>query len=306
MRRKIDSSTKKRKQKNEDSCPLYKLSNDVLKLIFGSVGENNYRFVACTSYRFSQVYLDTFGGETSTSIDSALASVSCAALYLHSEEESGCDSSAKSLFDTAAKEGKLEILKWGADSGYELNTILDKDTIANAAMNGHFEVVKHLRTVGIEWDSDTCAYAALNGHLQLLKWARAENCPWNARTCSKAAMNGHIKLLKWARAENCPWDARTYSSAASNGDLNLLKWARANKCPWNEWTCSKAARHGHLEILKWARVNGCPWDEETCYRAAKYGHLKLLTWAMANGCPWEESICSVIELFEWARSNGQK
>ena len=254
MRRKIeeDSSAKKRKRMNEDSCLIYKLSNDVLKLIFGSVGENNYRFVACTSYRFSQVYLDTFGGETLTSIDSALASVSCAALYLHSEEESGCDCNAKSLFDTAAKEGKLEILKWGADSGYELNTILDKDTIANAAMNGHIEVVKHLRTVGIEWDSDTCAYAALNGHLQLLKWARAENCPWNARTCSKAAMNGHIKLLKWAR------------------------------------------------------VNGCPWDDHTCYRAAKYGHIKLLTWVMANGCPWEESICSVIELFEWARSNGQK
>ena len=254
MSRKIeeDSSAKKRKESNEDSCPLYKLSNDELKLIFGSVGENNYRFVACTSYRFSQVYLDTFGGETSTSIDSVLASVSCAALYLHSEEESGCDFCAKSLFDTAAKEGKLEILKWGADSGYELNTILDKDTIANAAMNGHIEVVKHLRTVGIEWDSDTCAYAAMNGHLQLLKWARAENCPWDARTCSKAAMNGHIKLLKWAR------------------------------------------------------VNGCPWDDHTCYRAAKYGHIKLLTWVMANGCPWVESICSVIELFEWARSNGQK
>jgi hypothetical protein len=112
----------------------------------------------------------------------------------------GCDSSAK--------EGKFEILKLGVDSGYELNTILDKDTMLNVAFNGHLEVVKYLRTVGIEWDSDTCAYAAMNGHLELLKWARVKKCPWNASTCSMAALNGH---------------------------LNLLKWARTNKCPWNEW-----------------------------------------------------------------------
>ena len=54
-----------RKEKNEDSCPLYKLSNhDELKLIFGYAGENQYRFVACVSDRFHHMYLDTFGGET--------------------------------------------------------------------------------------------------------------------------------------------------------------------------------------------------------------------------------------------------
>lgn len=33
------------KKKNEESCPIYKLSTDLLKLI---VGENQYRFLACT------------------------------------------------------------------------------------------------------------------------------------------------------------------------------------------------------------------------------------------------------------------
>ena len=51
-----------RKQKNETSCPIYKLSNDALNLIFGNVNKKQYRFVACTSYRFQQVYLDSFGG----------------------------------------------------------------------------------------------------------------------------------------------------------------------------------------------------------------------------------------------------
>jgi hypothetical protein len=54
-----------RKEKNEESCPLYKLSNDEFKHIFGYVGEGQYRFVACTSYRFHQVHLESFGNETS-------------------------------------------------------------------------------------------------------------------------------------------------------------------------------------------------------------------------------------------------
>ncbi len=47
-----------------------------------------------------------------TSFKSAVASVSCAALCLHSEEP-GCDSRVVSIFNRAAKEGKVEILKFG-------------------------------------------------------------------------------------------------------------------------------------------------------------------------------------------------
>ena len=72
-----------RKQENEDSCPIYKLSNDELKHICGYVGEMQYGFVACTSYtRFHQVYLETFGYKTSTTFRNATVSVSCAKLCL--------------------------------------------------------------------------------------------------------------------------------------------------------------------------------------------------------------------------------
>jgi len=64
-----------RKEKNEDSCPIFKLLNDELKHIFGYVGEQ-YTFIACTSDRFHHVYLDMFGGETLTSIKSAAVSPS--------------------------------------------------------------------------------------------------------------------------------------------------------------------------------------------------------------------------------------
>ena len=59
-----------------------------------------------------------------TSIESVLASVPYAAVCLHSEELLGCDIHRVPLSNRAAIEGKLEILIWGEDSGYELGTML--------------------------------------------------------------------------------------------------------------------------------------------------------------------------------------
>ena len=199
-----------RKQKNEESCPIYKLSNDELKLIFGYAGEKQYRCVACVSYIFHQVYLDTFRGgavtsfkrETLTSFKRAVASVSCAAVRLDSEEP-GCDNHAVSLFRTAATEGKLEILIWGEESGYDLKHLLGERTMSKAALNGHLEVVKYLRQLDILWDRWTCRNAALNCHLKLLKWCRANHCPWESWTCANAALKGHLEVLKWARTNQC-------------------------------------------------------------------------------------------------------
>ena len=281
-----EASASIRKEENEDSCPILKLSNDELKLIFGYAGENQYGFVACVSDRFHQAHLETFGGETSTSIESAAESVSRAQLCLGTERPN-CDTRATKLFQAAAKNGQLEVLKWGQGSGYELESMLDKGDISCVAKNGHLEVVKYLREIGVSWDENTCAGAANGCHLELLKWARVNQCPWNELTCTEAACSGHLALLKWARANRCPWNEETCTQAAAYGRLDLLKWARANQCPWDEETCSYAAADGHLELLKWARANQCPWNEETCTEAAANGHLELLKWAKLNGCPWD-------------------
>jgi len=296
-----------RKEKNEDSCPIFKLSNDELKHVFGYTGEKQYGFIACVSDRFRQVYLETFGGETLTSIKNAAVSPSRAELCLDME---GLNNNARAgpLFQAAASNGKLDILKWGEESGYELDNILDKDGIAVAALNGHLEVVKYLRKLGIPWNVGTYSNAAKNGHLELLKWCRANQCPWNEMTCSLAALNGHLELLKWCRANQCLWNELTCSHAASNGHLELLKWCRANQCPWNVVTCFNAALNGHLELLKWCRANQCPWNEETCDFAALNGHLELLKWCRAKQSPWNTDTCSLaalnghLELLKWCRA----
>ena len=138
-----------------------------------------------------------------TSFTNAAVSVSCAAVCLHSEEL-GCNSHARSLFNTAAKEGKLEILKWGEESGYKLNTMLKCRILEDVALNGNLEVVQYLRQLGIPWNMMICSNAAKNGHLTLLKWCRANQCPWDECTCTYAAWNGHLELLQWCRANQCP------------------------------------------------------------------------------------------------------
>jgi hypothetical protein len=72
------SAARIRRQKNEISCPIYKLSNDELKHIFGYVGETQYGFIACVSDRFHKLYFEIFDGKTWTSFKGAVASVSCA------------------------------------------------------------------------------------------------------------------------------------------------------------------------------------------------------------------------------------
>ena len=54
--------------------------------------------------------------------------------------------------------------------------------------------------------TEYCANAALNGHLEMLKWARENGCDWNSDTCANAAINGHLEVLKWARENGCQWD----------------------------------------------------------------------------------------------------
>ena len=63
-----------------------------------------------------------------SSFKGAVASVSCAAVCLDSKEL-GCDSHARSLFNRAAEDGKVEILIWGEESGYDL---LDENTFCTS------------------------------------------------------------------------------------------------------------------------------------------------------------------------------
>ena len=112
---------RKQNQKNEEACPICGLSNDLLGLCLEYVGDFQYGFLACTSDQFYQVYVEKFSSDNLTSIRSAAGSVSCAQFYLEEEVKPGCRSVEMKLFRAAADDGKVEVLKWGQDSGFELH-----------------------------------------------------------------------------------------------------------------------------------------------------------------------------------------
>jgi hypothetical protein len=207
----------------------------------------------------------------------------------------------------AARNGQLKELKNAYKSG---GCRWDERTCSFAAKQGHFKLLKWVRTKNCPWDEWTCAFAAEQGNLKILKWARMNGCPCDEWTCAFAAEMGHFRILRWAHTNGCPWDPSTCAFAAEQGHLEILKWARSKNCPWNEWTCAYAAAQGHINILDWARQNGCPWNEVTCAYSAEQGHLEVLKWVRQNGCPWNELTCAFaalnghLDILKWARANG--
>jgi hypothetical protein len=73
-----------RKQVNDQYRAIFGLPNDCIGNIIEYVGDKQFRFIAGVSYRFKQVYLDTFEGDYWTNINCSYTSVSCAELYLDS------------------------------------------------------------------------------------------------------------------------------------------------------------------------------------------------------------------------------
>ncbi len=61
------------------------------------------------------------------------------------------------------------------------------DTCASAAREGKLEVLKWARENGCEWDESTCYSAVLGEQLEVLKWARENGCDWDVERCLIAA-----------------------------------------------------------------------------------------------------------------------
>ena len=107
-----------------------------------------------------------------------------------------------------AERGHLDIVGWCVD--YGSTVLFDPKLCETAALNGRLEVLAWARDRGSpcvrEYLSinSVCASAALNGHLDVLRWARENGCPWDKYTCIKAAQNGHTECLQWARENGCP------------------------------------------------------------------------------------------------------
>ena len=109
------------------------------------------------------------------------------------------DEYMKSVIKVAVCHGYLDVLKtyWSDVPEDKIPLLMDAQTSEWAAMRGHLEVLKWLRSEGCPWDEGACLCAAAGGHLEVLKWLRSEGCPWNELLCR---MVGNPIIVHWIDA----------------------------------------------------------------------------------------------------------
>ncbi|CAL6342800.1 unnamed protein product [Bathycoccus prasinos] len=167
---------------------------------------------------------------------------------------------------------KLELLKWARE---EKQCEWDYRTIQVAALQGNLEMVKYCVANECPIDTYACADAAKNGHLEVLKYLREEaKAPWNFYTAAWAAENGHLHILEYLVERKydqynelaCVW-------AAESGHLDCLKYLRETaKAPWDSKAVRRAHEYNHPECLQYLLDNNCPLPENWRY---EHGVLRV-------------------------------
>ena len=101
-----------------------------------------------------------------------------------------------------AKTNKLEFLKWAQE---EKKCKWNKSTIGVAAFIGNLEMVKYCVAKKCPIDAWACAEAAGNGHLEVLKYLREEaKAPWDGWSVFFALERNHPECVQYLFDNNCP------------------------------------------------------------------------------------------------------
>ena len=157
-----------------------------------------------------------------------------------------------------AKTNKLELLKWARG---EKECEWDYKTINTAAYRGNMEMVKYCVANKCPISTWACAQAAGNGHLEILKYLREEvNAPWDSRTAARAALNGHLHILEYlVDRKYDEFDEWACVCAAMNGQLDCLKYLHETaKAPWNSQAVRYAHEKKHPDCVQYLLDNDCP------------------------------------------------
>jgi hypothetical protein len=140
-----------------------------------------------------------------------------------------------------AETNKLELLKWARE---EKECKWNERTINAAAYQGNLEMVKYCVAKKCPIDAWACAEAAGNGHLEVLKYLREEaKAPWDSETAPGAAKFGHLHILEYlVERKYDQYDEWACMDAAKFGHLDCLQYLHETaKAPWD----SRAVRYAH-------------------------------------------------------------
>ena len=226
----------------------------------------------------------------------------------------------------AAKGGHKEIIKWANTteprkiSGYKVYPQefcpLVEISCENAALYGHLDLLKWLKTLGTPWECDILAKAVEGGHWDIIQWLHYNGQKLSRLNWEQIAKKFNFKITSFMinlglnvprsaiftaiRAGNLAMlkalpvnlTVGDYSSeAAYNGQFEVLKWLILEKnCAWGR-AAEYAAFQGNLEMLEWAIANGCPVRRTISYQAAEGGKIDILKWLKAKNIAFDVDVC---------------
>jgi hypothetical protein len=107
------------------------------------------------------------------------------------------------LLHWAAKNGRLDVLKWGFEQG-RCSAVKLLFLWASAASHGHLNILKWAHENGYTWDEWVYISAAEHGHLHVIKWVYELGYPWDKHTCSFAMINNHFNTVQWVVQKKLP------------------------------------------------------------------------------------------------------
>jgi hypothetical protein len=142
-------------------------------------------------------------------------------------------------------------VEWARNNGCCIKWICRR-----VSRSGKLEVLQWVHDEGYNWDLlVVCRRAAEHGSLNILKWLHANGfTDYHKWLCLWAATFGHVPILEWAYDN---YFGRTkddlYLAACHHNQLAVLKWLHEKKHPvWDKaLLMSRAKTYKYLHIIQW-------------------------------------------------------
>lgn len=244
------------------------------------------------------------------------------------------------LHTLAAASGRVKLFQWIA-SVVPNYLLMKAVVITTAAKNKRLDFLKWARFNGYTIHGDVCTQAALNNDYRMLKWYLSKYNDYIPKGAIQAALfNNNFQLVKWLVQKGSPL---RLSWVARYGRLNVLKWLYNNPDAHGDCVVrdhfdeiinssfNHELRHAHFHILEWCLSKGHVLDSfdtflleyaimenniravkaicdnviqeslylsphffhhtifrlETCVRAAQMGRLRILEYMYNIGFVWD-------------------
>lgn len=205
--------------------------------------------------------------------------------FLFLVNEAGYPWEERDCLEAAARAGNMDVLRWiidHTDAPHFWDSLL-----VLVAYEGKAEVLQlAYDTEPLDFNNAyLCEAAALGGHLELLRWLRSVECPFGSTMLEQAADGGHLHVLEWLwEQEVIEHHRHSFDGAINDGHIPALKWAMEKGLPgpWTEGATptlpERASQLGNLDVIKWAVSLGHELTPQAVYDAATWNHVCVLKW----------------------------